>query len=178
MTISARQRFTRDRPCPVCTGYKEAPRKRGIRCFGFRSEDGRWGHCSRPEYAGELEANAGSNTYAHLLVGECRCGVNHGSQLQQPQITGANGNGGHIAATYDYCDEGGQLLFQSVRYQPKGFTQRRPDGPHPLYRLPELLAAAAAAIYLPEGEKDADRLRSLGMVATTTVMGAGNAKPT
>ena len=33
-----------------------------------------------------------------------------------------------IAATYDYTDESGKLLFQVVRYDPKAFKQRRPDG--------------------------------------------------
>ena len=43
----------------------------------------------------------------------------------------------------------------------------------PLYRLPELLAADPADdVFLVEGEKDADRLRSLGLMATTTAQGA------
>src|SRR5215218_1145942 len=33
-----------------------------------------------------------------------------------------------IVATYDYHDADGQLVFQVVRYEPKGFRQRRPDG--------------------------------------------------
>jgi len=33
-----------------------------------------------------------------------------------------------IVATYDYTDEAGTLLFQAVRYDPKDFRQRRPDG--------------------------------------------------
>ena len=33
-----------------------------------------------------------------------------------------------IVATYDYTDERGRLLYQVVRYEPKGFAQRRPDG--------------------------------------------------
>ena len=46
------------------------------------------------------------------------------------------GNGGagqpqprpNIVATYDYRDESGTLLFQVVRFDPKDFRQRRPDG--------------------------------------------------
>lgn len=38
-----------------------------------------------------------------------------------------------------------------------------------LYRLPELLAAdPQEVVFLCEGEKDVDRLRSIGLVATTT----------
>ena len=32
------------------------------------------------------------------------------------------------AAIYDYLDENGNLLHQTVRYEPKDFRQRRPDG--------------------------------------------------
>ena len=90
-----------------------------------------------------------------------------------------------IATTYDYTDEHDNLLFQVVRKQPKGFYQRRPDGSggwvnklgdcrRVLYRLPELVAADADDwVFLVEGEKDTDRLRSLGLVATTVPGGAG-----
>ena len=35
---------------------------------------------------------------------------------------------GNIVATYDYTDDKGELLYQVVRYDPKDFRQRRPDG--------------------------------------------------
>ena len=44
-----------------------------------------------------------------------------------------------------------------------------------LYRLPEVLAAEE--VMLVEGEKDADRLRALGFVATTNPQGAGKWRP-
>lgn len=91
-----------------------------------------------------------------------------------------------IVATYDYRDADGALVFQAVRYAaPKEFRQRRPDGNggwirnlkgvnRILYRLPELLAAdPAQTVFLVEGEKDADNLAALGLVATTNPMGAG-----
>jgi AAA domain/Helix-turn-helix domain of resolvase len=87
--------------------------------------------------------------------------------------------------TYDYVEEGGQLLFQVVRYEPKKFSQRRPDGKggwlwkldqtrRVLYRLPEIIAAIQKHrhIFLVEGEKDADNLANLGFVATTCPGGA------
>jgi hypothetical protein len=40
----------------------------------------------------------------------------------------ANTNRQQIVATYDYRNKTGQLLFQVVRFAPKGFAQRRPDG--------------------------------------------------
>lgn len=97
--------------------------------------------------------------------------------------------GSAVAAMYDYHDEQGRLLFQVVRRQPKGFHQRH-QGPggtwvnnldgvrRVLYRLPALLAAdAAKPVYIVEGEKDADRLAGLGLVATTNPQGAGKWLP-
>ena len=93
-------------------------------------------------------------------------------------------------AEYDYYDEAGELLFQKVRYIDqdgrKTFRQRRPvdggqweyslgDTPKVLYNLPAVRAAVAEkkSIYVVEGEKDADVLISLGLVATTMPGGAG-----
>jgi hypothetical protein len=88
-----------------------------------------------------------------------------------------------VVATYPYVDEAGQLLYEAVRLEPKAFYQRRPDGRggwthslkglarRVLYRLPELRGASRVCIV--EGEKDADRLWSLGLPATTNAAGAG-----
>lgn len=108
------------------------------------------------------------------------------SDLFPPREGGA---AGRIAATYDYRDEAGVLLFQVVRFAPKDFRQRRPDGAGGwhwnlrgvstvLYRLPELLAAdAARTVYVTEGEKDVEALRRLGLTATCNPMGAGKWRP-
>lgn len=90
---------------------------------------------------------------------------------------------GVLVTAYDYRDEKGSLLFQVCRYEPKKFYQRRPDGKdgwvwnlgsvqRVLYRLPELLANPEATVYLVEGEKDADRLAQLSLLATTNSGGA------
>lgn len=50
--VAAAQRFTRDRPCPICGGHGRLPRGQGRRCHGFPSSDGRYAHCSREERAG------------------------------------------------------------------------------------------------------------------------------
>jgi putative DNA primase/helicase len=87
-----------------------------------------------------------------------------------------------IVKTYDYRALDGQLLYQAVRFFPKEFRQRRPDGKgwswnmtplkgkHVAYRLPDLKGHNFAIIV--EGEKDADRLWSLGIAATTNIGGA------
>lgn len=107
------------------------------------------------------------------------------TQLLPAQKSHKNKTPKQIVATYDYENEQGKLLFQAVRYEPKGFSQRRPDGKggwvwnldgvrRVLFRLPELLAAhPSATVFVCEGEKDADRLRELGLVATTNPQGAG-----
>lgn len=108
---------------------------------------------------------------------------------------GAITNGGTvpikcITNTYDYVNESGKLLYQVVRYEPKSFSQRRPDsnngwinnleGITPvLYHLPNLLIAKEhrETVYICEGEKDVDRLWDLGLVATCNSGGANQWKP-
>jgi putative DNA primase/helicase len=80
-----------------------------------------------------------------------------------------------IVAEYNYADETGELLYQVVRTEPKGFFQRRPNGyggwinrksPRQiLYRLGEVLEAPI--VFVCEGEKDVETLREHGFVATT-----------
>ena len=78
-----------------------------------------------------------------------------------------------IVEEYDYIDEDGARLYQTVRYEPKDFRQRRSDGnggwiwkgperPVP-YKLPELIASGTAPVLIAGGEKDVDNLRALGI---------------
>jgi hypothetical protein len=95
---------------------------------------------------------------------------------------------GEIVATYDYHDRDGVLVAQKVRYLPKRFAWRRPDasarvgwrwglnGPVPgLYRWPELIDAPV--VFLTEGEKAADLLRNVGLVATCPPAGVSSWAP-
>jgi hypothetical protein len=91
-----------------------------------------------------------------------------------------------IAFTADYRDADGELKYQSVRYHPKGFNQRRPDGeggwiwnlsgidPLP-FQLPELLESTGLVLIV-EGEKDVFTAEALGFVATCNSGGAGKWK--
>jgi hypothetical protein len=94
--------------------------------------------------------------------------------------------GSQIVATYGYHDEKGNLLYEQVRFEPKGFAFRRPDGaggwvwnlrgvPRVLYRLPEVIAAER--VFVAEGEKDVETIRSWGPVATCNPGGAGKWRP-
>jgi len=83
-----------------------------------------------------------------------------------------------IVAVYNYTDLDGTLLYQGVRYEPKDFRQRRPDGKsgwmwslasvkRVIYHWPEINKYPDASVFLCEGEKDANRVASLGHCATT-----------
>jgi 5S rRNA maturation endonuclease (ribonuclease M5) len=97
--------------------------------------------------------------------------------------TGGNGNKSKIVSTYDYRDEiFGDLLYQKVRTEPKGFYIRRRDVNGDwknglgkiqpvLYRLSEI--ESADEVCITEGEKDADNLVQSGFTATTNFDGAG-----
>jgi hypothetical protein len=93
----------------------------------------------------------------------------------------------NIDTAYDYHDADGTLLYQVVRTitgEPR-FLQRRLDGngkwiwstkgiKRVLYHLPELVTARPDSIvYIPEGEKDVDRLRRHDRLATCNPGGAG-----
>jgi len=80
-----------------------------------------------------------------------------------------------IVATYGYVDAEGRLLYEKVRYEPKDFRWRRPDGVDGFiysidgvnqvpYCLPDLLTALQAEdpeIWFTEGEKDCESVRYL-----------------
>lgn len=87
-----------------------------------------------------------------------------------------------VVATYDYHDEEGTLLFQVVRFDPKDFRQRRADGRWTLHGVRRVLFALPALqgqrlAYIVEGEKDAQALQAIGLVATTNPGGAGQWRP-
>lgn len=88
-----------------------------------------------------------------------------------------------IVKAYSYRDEAGKELYQAVRMEPKSFRQRHNvngkwewslNGVRRVpYRLPELLASdRKRTVLIVEGEKDVERLRSLGFISTTCSGGA------
>lgn len=94
-----------------------------------------------------------------------------GIQEQRPQIV----------KTYDYKDLNGNIVSQTVRYEPKKFSQRtQKDGQWVwslngvqtvLYNLPDVVKSDTVLVV--EGEKDCDTAKSIGITSTTCPMGAG-----
>lgn len=95
-----------------------------------------------------------------------------------------------IVDAYPYHDEAGELLYEVVRFDPKGFGQRQPNpvggwtwnmngARRVLYRLPQIVEAIAdgAPIWIVEGEKDVYALEREGEIATTSPGGAGKWRP-
>ncbi|MDQ2802609.1 MAG: DUF927 domain-containing protein, partial [Pseudomonadota bacterium] len=102
-----------------------------------------------------------------------------------PKPDFAKGTSKREVAVYRYTDAAGVLAYEVVRFEPKDFRQRRPDGKggwlwnmqgvqRVLYRLPDVLAAVQAGrvIYVAEGEKAVDALVRLGVAATCSPGGA------
>lgn len=90
-----------------------------------------------------------------------------------------------MVAQYTYLDEEGEPIFQKVRYRPKSFALRSlsEEGKwrwgmegvrRVIYNLPDVLAAEK--VYIAEGEKDVETLRSWGLTATCNPGGAGKWK--
>lgn len=91
-----------------------------------------------------------------------------------------------VVCHYEYQDEHGEPYLRVTRMSDKTFSQshweidgwepKKPKGPPVPYRLPDLLSRPEETVWLVEGEKDADNLFSLGLLATTAP-GGGSAFP-
>lgn len=93
-----------------------------------------------------------------------------------------------IEKVYQYTDEKGNVIHEKVRYTNKTFYNRhKKDGKviwnmrgitPVIYNLPKVVQAVKEGknIFIVEGEKDADLLNSMGLVATTNYEGAGKGK--
>ena len=72
-----------------------------------------------------------------------------------------------------YRDENGKKQFPQAHWDGARWKKGKPEGDKIPYQLPELVASAVSIpIYFCEGEKDADALAKLGLVATTASAGA------
>lgn len=119
-------------------------------------------------------------------VGQAEAGTRLAEMLGIPTTSAKR----EVIDTYDYVDESADVLFQVVRYRPKSFRQRQPDGDggwiwslagvrRVLYQLPKVLEAVEASetIFVVEGERDVHAVEDEGGVATTAPGGAGKWSP-
>ncbi|HOX27259.1 MAG TPA: CHC2 zinc finger domain-containing protein [Candidatus Krumholzibacteria bacterium] len=145
--------------------------------FGYDTKTGAWecfSGCGKGS-AFDYLMQRSSRGFKEVLVE-----LGEGLGLPPPSDNG-DGTG---QVVYSYRDEAGTELFQVVRAPGKKFWQRRPNGSggyinglrdvrRVLYRLPELLAHPNDTVFVVEGEKDVERLRLEGLLATTNPGGAG-----
>jgi hypothetical protein len=138
------------------------------------------------------EHNEGGGLYK-LIMREagCRNSAECLAWLEKQGYKNGAGNGFAPArskqvAWYDYTDENGKLLFQVVRFEPKEFRQRSPDGKggwvwktkgikRVPYKLTELFEGIGLehVVYIVEGEKDVETLMRWKLTATCNPAGAG-----
>ncbi len=86
-----------------------------------------------------------------------------------------------VVAKYDYADLSGNIISQTLRYDPKRFSQRSMQNGKWVWSLSGIQTVLynlqdvkkSERVLLVEGEKDCDTAKSLGLVATTCPMGAG-----
>lgn len=89
-----------------------------------------------------------------------------------------------LVKEYMYKDEEGKVLYKVMRFIPKNFMQAKYDNGKWIYKmtgvryvpynLPNVVKSDV--VYFVEGEKDADNLNAIGVVATTTAGGAASFK--
>jgi hypothetical protein len=99
--------------------------------------------------------------------------VHGGGSYYKQQVT----RNSVLVATYLYHDESGRAVAKKVRFAPKAFMWLRKEGevwlPEKptewlLYRLHELIGASVSEpVFVTEGEKDCDKVVSLGSLATS-----------
>ena len=171
--VSTSQKFSKDRPCPVCNGHPGLPQGQGTRCWGFMSGDAAFAHCTREERAGQI-AQGNDGTYAHKMRGACKCGVQHGDAEYSIEPV----------AVYRYGD------FEKGRFETatgKTFSWRRAGTPGwpkgssglKLRDLPLLGAAQVLEdaddepVIFTEGEKARQALIDRGYIAVCAGGGAG-----
>jgi len=133
---------------------------------------------------------------AELVRGEIRWFVNCYAGCTEDEVLAAAGipldevfyeraqDNRRVAATYVYVDEQGAPIARKLRYLPKSFSWQHPQGDGwakgygekrpSLYHVDEVLAGVRAhkPIWEAEGEKDVDRLRREGVIATCNPEGA------
>ena len=148
-----------------------------------RLKEGSW-NCLCPAHDDKQSSLTISPGKIHDIIFDCKAMCSWNDLL--PHIPSEYRSYSKSKSTYyDYRDEDGNLLYQVVRYEPKTFRQRRPNGndwswslagvKRVPFLLPEVIEAVKnkQTIYIVEGEKDVLTANSIGLVATCNSSGAG-----
>lgn len=188
---SAPQRFTKQRPCPICGGHADLPSGHGVRCYGWMDRTGAYARCTREEHAGGLEQNSDA-TFSHRLQGECRCGVTHmprrdmetsPAPAQAPPTTRLKETPkGTVRYEIRDAVDGTVVAVHARRGTGPGkkvWWEGNLGGRSPadlLYRVETLAALNGDGdpVVLCEGEPAADAVAALGLPALGTVCGAAS----
>ena len=168
------------------------------RALGGAIRAGREWKCLCPSHPDHDPSLSIRDNGSGKLLFQCPAGCDQNAVLESlrklglwPDDANSRTRKGEPIAVCDYRDEDGKLLFQVCRFANKQFLQRRPDGVggwtwklgdtrRVPYRLPELVAATskrngtAPRVFVCEGEKDVDRLRSdWGVIGSCNPGGSG-----
>jgi 5S rRNA maturation endonuclease (ribonuclease M5) len=144
--------------CPKCS-HKRKPAHQKNKCLGVT--------------IGDVGVKFGCN----------HCGWKGGGVYNSPK----GNSGSPFIAEFIYRQRDGTPYLKVCKTAGKQFPQfhwdgtkwvkGKPEGPKIPYRLPELsVAPRETVIYICEGEKDADSLAAIGLVATSASEGAGKWK--
>ena len=126
--------------------------------------------------------SVGESTEGKLLL-YCHAGCSFTDIVRELGLENIPPEESRIVVEYDYRDEKGQLSFQVVRFEPKGFRQRHWDGEWVwnlngvkpvLFNLQQVLRTSGKWIFFVEGEKDVITLSHHDIVGTCIAGGANS----
>ena len=132
-----------------------------------------------PAHDGKSASLSISEGDAGAALVHCFSGCDWAAVMRALGLERAKSAKRQIVATYNYDG-----YFETVRYSPKGFAQRRKEASGGyawnlkgvalrLYRQDDLMAAKPSQVVVVEGEKDVETLRGVEVLAVTNHGGAG-----
>lgn len=159
--------------------FKFPPWRPGSDSEGFVAGKDGWYDHAKGEKGSVLDACARSEFNNDIWKAQEKLGRDYGLEPTSEKAKTKS----RIAEVYNYCDEQGEVTYQVVRYEPKSFRQRRPDGQGGwIWNLEgvELILYKRASwidadwVCLVGGEKDVNNLHSVEIPATTNAGGEGH----